>query len=229
MKFLEAAKDLRLRTHVMLTLHRGNLDQVIPLGEYLRGLTHRLSFNRLSQVGEATAMSVPDRAAYAAFADLYLTARNTNPILGLKDGLLNIRLLERGRRLFGACTGFGCGAAFNFVALLPNGEVHACRKFPSLLGNVTEKSFEAINFSRAAKKYRRGSVACRSCRLRRVRRVCGACMAVVHGQGGQVFRIATLNVLWIERQATRHFANRLINSRNADNDPHDWLVIIDCL
>ena len=31
---------------------------------------------------------------------------------------------------FGGCTGFGCGAAFNFMAVLPDGEVHACRKVP---------------------------------------------------------------------------------------------------
>jgi len=42
----------------MLTLHGGNRDQVIPLGERLRGLTSRLVFNRLSQVGEATGMAV---------------------------------------------------------------------------------------------------------------------------------------------------------------------------
>lgn len=183
--FLEAARELRLRTHVMLTLHAGNQAQVIPLGEYLRGLTQRLSFNRLAQVGEGAGMTVPDRTEYAAFADHYLAARRHNPLLGLKDGLLNIHLRQRGHRTFGGCTGFGCGAAFNFVALLPNGEVHACRKFPSLLGNAVEEDFEAIYFSRAAKEYRRGSKSCRSCRLSKV---CGGCMAVVHGQGGRVLQ-----------------------------------------
>ena len=120
---------------------------------------------------------------YATFADAYLTARRANPVLGLKDGLLNLRLKQRGHRLFGGCTGFGCGAAFNFVALLPDGEVHACRKFPSRLGNVVEDGFEAVYASRAARQYRRGPAACRGCGLRRV---CGGCMAVVHGQGGRV-------------------------------------------
>jgi selenobiotic family peptide radical SAM maturase len=184
LQFLAVAKELRLRTHVMLTLHDGNQDQVLPLGEQLRGLTHRLSFNRLAQVGEAIGLTVPDKTAYAAFAREYLKARRDNPGLGLKDGLLNIQLQQWGRRLFGGCTGFGCGAAFNFVALLPNGEVHACRKFPSLLGNVAAANLDAIYHSRLAKKYRHGSVACQHCGLRRV---CGGCMAVVHGQGGQVF------------------------------------------
>ena len=182
--FLAAARDLRVRTHVMLTLHDGNRDQVIPLGEYLRGLTSRLIFNRLSQVGEAAGMAVPDRSEDAGFASEYLAARRDNPLLGLKDGLLNIHLRRQGHRLFGGCTGSGCGAAFNFVALLPNGEVHACRKFPSLLGDVRADDFESIYFSPAAKRYRAGSAACRGCRLRRH---CGGCMAVVNGHGGKVF------------------------------------------
>jgi len=183
-QFLAVAKEQRLRTHVMLTLHDGNRDQVLPLGEQLRGLTHRLSFNRLAQVGEATGLTVPDKTAYAAFARQYLAARRDNPVLGLKDGLLNIPLHQRGRRLFGGCTGYGCGAAFNFVALLPNGEVHACRKFASLLGRAGVESLDTIYHSRVAKQYRHGSEACGRCRLRQV---CGGCMAVVHGQGGEVF------------------------------------------
>jgi len=183
--FLALAKEFRLRTHVMLTLHQANLNQVIPLGEQLRDLTHRLSFNRLSQVGEAAGMNVPDKTAYAAFAAQYLLARRENPILGLKDGLLNIHLQAWGRRRFGGCTGYGCGAAFNFLALLPNGEVHACRKFPSFLGNVDTESLANIYHSRAAKNYRHGSAACQGCRLRLA---CGGCMAVVHGHGGRIFR-----------------------------------------
>jgi hypothetical protein len=54
--------------------------------------------------------------------------------MGLKDNLLNLVLAEGGEAPFGGCTGNGCGAAFNFVTLLSDGEVHACRKFPSPWG-----------------------------------------------------------------------------------------------
>lgn len=183
-KFLAVAKKYRMRTSVMLTLHNDNMNQVVPLGERLRGLTSRLSYNRLSQVGEGVYLSVPHRSAYEAFSHQYLVARRSNPILGLKDGLLNIPLKNENHRLFGGCTGFGCGAAFNFLAMLPNGEIHACRKFPSLLGHFEDRNFESIYFSPEAKKYRQGSLACRGCKLSKN---CGGCMAVVHGQGGQVF------------------------------------------
>ena len=42
-------------------------------------------------------------------------------VLSFKDNMLNVRLAETGRPTFGGCTGFGCGAAFNFMALLPDG------------------------------------------------------------------------------------------------------------
>ena len=54
-------------------------------------------------------------------------AAQQNPVMRLKDNLLNIVRHRTGQDPFGGCTGYGCGAAFNFVALLADGEVHACR------------------------------------------------------------------------------------------------------
>ena len=178
--FLAAARPLGLETHVMLTLTRANLEQVIPLGSELRGLTARLTFNRLSQTGEGAALELPAKAEYADFLRRYLAAGHVNPVLGVKDNLFNIIRHRHGRPLWPGCTGFGCGAAFNFVALLPDGEVHACRKYPSLLGQIRDASLETIYHSVAARRYREGSQACRNCALRRH---CGGCPAVTAGQG----------------------------------------------
>jgi selenobiotic family peptide radical SAM maturase len=178
--FLKAAQRQGLRTHVMLTLTRDNLDQVLPLGDLLRGLTWRFTFNRLSCVGEAAGMAQPTRRELVEFMKQYLAARRSNPVLGVKDNLFNIIRHHFGRPLFRGCTGFGCGAAFNFVALLPDGEVHACRKFPSLLGNVRQSGLEEIYDSARAKQYRAGPVGCRRCRLRKS---CGGCLAVAYGCG----------------------------------------------
>jgi selenobiotic family peptide radical SAM maturase len=178
--FLIRARRLGLRTRVMLTLTRANLDQVIPLGNELRGLTGRFTFNRLAAVGEAKDLQLPDRCDYAEFLRAYTLARRANPVLGFKDSLFNILRLKHRERLMGGCTGFGCGAAFNFVALLPDGEVHACRKFPSLIGNIKTDSWEEIYQSEAARQYRAGPESCRDCRLRPV---CGGCQAVVYGSG----------------------------------------------
>ncbi len=180
LRFLADARRLGLRTHVMLTLGRGNLDQVLPLAEELRGLTHRLTFNRLCQVGGGASMEIPTQAEYEAFLGLYHEQARSNPLLGLKDNLFSLLRVRQGEAPRGGCTGHGCGAAFNFVALLPDGEVHACRKFPSLLGNIGTRTLCELYEGPAARAYRRGPEACLACSLRDH---CKGCMAVTHGQG----------------------------------------------
>lgn len=180
MSFLREARQRGVPTHVMLTLTRANLDQFLPLAEELRGLTTRITFNRLAQVGEGADLPTPDRAQYASFLERCLVARRNNPVIAFKDNLFNIVRHRNRRPLFSGCTGHGCGAAFNFVALLPDGEVHACRKFPSPLGNIRETSLGVIYATARARRYREGSTACSGCRLKNV---CGGCPAVTHGQG----------------------------------------------
>ncbi len=179
MDFLANARGAGLETHVMLTLTRANLDQVIPLGEQLRGLTGRFTFNRLAQVGEGRDLEGATKTELVRFLKDYLEARRSNPVFGFKDNLFNILRRQAGRRLFPGCTGFGCGAAFNFVALLPDGEVHACRKFPSRIGDIRKSNLQAIYHSEEARGYRAGSLSCRQCRLRHA---CGGCLAVSHGR-----------------------------------------------
>jgi selenobiotic family peptide radical SAM maturase len=180
MFFLEAARGAGLRTHVMLTLTRANLFQVIPLGDMLRGLTCRFTFNRLSNVGEGEHIETPTRDEFVEFLKQYLLARRGNPVFGVKDNLFNIIRHHFKRPLYPGCTGFGCGAAFNFVALLPDGEVHACRKYPSLIGHIQQSSFQEIYNSPEAARYRCGPAVCQVCVLRKS---CGGCPAVVYGKG----------------------------------------------
>lgn len=183
-KFLALLDKLGIESQVMLTLTAANMDQVIPLGELLRGKTGELNFNRLSLVGQGAALALPDPQDYAKFLEDYLDAARVNPVLHLKDNLLNILRHGRGEPLFGGCTGFGCGAAFNFLALLSDGQVHACRKFPSYLGNAFEQSLADIYDSELAGKYRAGPRACDGCDLRPA---CGGCLAITHSFGRDIF------------------------------------------
>jgi selenobiotic family peptide radical SAM maturase len=178
--FLEAARARHVTTHVMLTLTRENLEEVLPLAARLRGLTRRLSFNRLARIGGGAALALPDRGELAPFLDRYVAAARHDPLLGLKDNLLGLARLRAGLRPGGGCTGHGCGAAFNFVALLPDGEAHACRKFPSPIGRLPDGSLDQAWRSEAARRYRAGSEGCRGCALRPA---CGGCMAVTYGEG----------------------------------------------
>lgn len=175
--FLRMLTEMGVPNMVMLTLTRHNMSQVIPLAEVLEGITGGLTFNRLALFGEGESLELPTPAEYKDFLEAYVAALDDHPVLTLKDSLLNT-IFERDKSgLFGGCAGYGCGAAFNFVSILSDGEVHACRKFPSLIGNVLTDNLEDVYNSRAASRYRSGSSACAGCSLNAVCRGCPAITA----------------------------------------------------
>ncbi|MDP8266236.1 MAG: thio(seleno)oxazole modification radical SAM maturase SbtM [Candidatus Aceula meridiana] len=177
-KFLKILRELKISSAVMLTLTKENMSQILPLAKKLRGHAEYFTFNRLSQTGEGEGLGLPKKEDYQRFLEEYIKASETNPIIGFKDNLINIVLERENDKLFSGCTGFGCGAAFNFVAVLADGEVHACRKFPSLIGNILKQSLQEIYDSKMAKRYRRGAKECDGCSLRHA---CGGCLAVTSG------------------------------------------------
>ncbi len=183
-EFLGTLKDLDIYSMVMLTLTNDNLGQVLPLAEFLRNKTDLFTFNRLSMVGEGANLRLPSKKKFADFLEDYLDAAGDNPIIRLKDNLFNIILEKRENELFGGCAGFGCGAAFNFISVLPDGEAHACRKFPSPIGNILKDGIAGVYDSETAGRYRSGPRECRFCAIRPV---CGGCLAVAHGFGLNIF------------------------------------------
>jgi selenobiotic family peptide radical SAM maturase len=185
LEFLKILKGLEIYSMVMLTLTKDNMDQVIQLAEMLSGVADTFNFNRLSMVGEGANLQSPHKEDYKRFLEEYLKAAEDNPIMGLKDNLINIIRHKKGIEPFGGCTGFGCGAAFNFVTLLPDGEVHACRKLPSLIGNINDNTIEEIYESEIARNYRSRPASCRSCNIRAL---CGGCLAVTYSHGLDIFK-----------------------------------------
>ncbi len=182
--FLDILRSLNVYSMVMLTLTRDNMDQVLPLAERLRGKADVYHFNRLALFGEGANLSLPDRKRYRTFLEDYLKAAETNPVMGIKENLINILRREKGIDLYGGCAGYGCGAAFNFVSLLADGEVHACRKLPSPIGNIYQMPLAAIYDSAEARRYRLGPSACRGCD---VRSACGGCLASTLSHGLNIF------------------------------------------
>jgi selenobiotic family peptide radical SAM maturase len=184
LSFLDVLRELGVSSMVMLTLTSENIDQVLPLAEVLRGKADTFHFNRLSMFGEGVNLKMPDAQQYRSFLQSYLEAARNNPIMGIKDNLINIIHREQDREPFGGCTGYGCGAAFNFVSLLADGEVHACRKFPSPIGNINHRSIAEIYASDPARRYREGASACSTCTIRPV---CGGCLASTYSHNLKVF------------------------------------------
>jgi selenobiotic family peptide radical SAM maturase len=175
--FLQLLTAMGIPNMVMLTLTRRNMDQVLPLAEELEGVTDGLTFNRLALFGEGAVLELPTPDEYRHFLERYVFALDTQPVLLLKDSLLNTIFERDGSGLFGGCAGYGCGAAFNFVSVLSDGEVHACRKFPSPIGSILRDSLESVYRSPEAERYRRGSSGCSGCPLNAVCRGCPAVTA----------------------------------------------------
>ncbi len=184
LNFLDILKELDIYSMVMLTLTRANQDQVMELAELLRDKVDRFSFNRLSMVGEGASLQSVPTDSYRQFLVDWVKASTDNPSMGYKDNHLNTLFTQEGQDIMGGCTGFGCGAAFNFITLLAEGEVHACRKLPSYLGDITKQSLSEIYDSEISEKYRNGCSACEGCPTRPV---CGGCLAVTYGLGLDIF------------------------------------------
>lgn len=178
--FLALLKELGVYSMVMLTVTAENQTQVLALAEFLRDKVDLFTFTRLAQIGEGANLRGPTREDYRRFLKDYREAARQNPCLGFKENLFSLLAKEGGEPPWGGCTGHGCGAAFNFVAVLADGEVHACRKFPSPLGNAFSQGLGTVYDSSAAAAYRQGSAACQGCSLLPV---CGGCLAVSHGLG----------------------------------------------
>jgi len=185
LEFLDLLNEFEIKPVVMTTLTSGNMSHILPLTELVKDKVARFSFNRLSQTGEGAALGLPSKEEYGAFMVEYMAAATKDPTLGLKENLFNIFRHELGLKLTGGCTGYGCGAAFNFVAVLPNGDVYACRKFPSKIGNVHEADLGTIYDSAEAEQYRRGCVDCDGCAIRHK---CGGCLAVTASNGLDPFK-----------------------------------------
>ncbi|MHC1727393.1 MAG: SPASM domain-containing protein [Syntrophobacteraceae bacterium] len=62
--------------------------------------------------------------------------------------------------------------------------MHACRKFPSPIGNLQHETLSQIYDSESAQAYRDGSLSCRGCVIRPV---CGGCLASSFSFGLDVF------------------------------------------
>jgi radical SAM/SPASM domain protein of ACGX system len=81
----------------------------------------------------------------------------------------------------------GCGCGIRHMTLLENGNVYACRRFDSLVGNILNSDFYEIFFSNNMNKYRRIEMLekCGNCILLNY---CRGCHAVSYGILGDYFK-----------------------------------------
>lgn len=121
--------------------------------------------------------------------ETYAEISDKNTILSLKDHLFKLLLFEKGllkpsgKRIVSD----GCGCGVRHCAILPDGQVYACRRFPSPVGNLTTSSMEEIFFGGEMAKYREieSLEGCADCELLYQ---CRGCHATSYGAFGSFFK-----------------------------------------
>ncbi len=117
--------------------------------------------------------------------DKYEQYKNSNTTFNLKDHLWTLFLYEKGLfeidDILNKDTIYdGCHCAGSHLTILPNGDVMACRRFESRIGNALHESLYDIFNGTQIKKFREYERfdKCRNCELLRF---CRGCPAVAYG------------------------------------------------
>jgi hypothetical protein len=144
----------------MMTVHEDNRAEVWPLARALERRSRHYLLQPPLPCRRRAALRPPDPGEFRQLLRDYVQEEHRHPLWGFKDNPINHCLTESGREPCDDCTGFGCSTAFNFLVMLPDGEMPACRKFPSAVGNFAKNSPDELYFSPVARRYRSGFEAC---------------------------------------------------------------------
>ena len=112
----------------------------------------------------------------------YEQHKNSKTTFQLKDHLWSLFLYEKGLLKLPDCDKItdGCNCGRNHITILPNGDIYACRRMESKVGNVNENNLfdvwngEAMNAYRQYDKFTK----CSKCELKGV---CRGCPSVTYG------------------------------------------------
>lgn len=199
-KAIEKLRDHGIRPNIMFTLFPQNRADLIPLLHYLAVRTgiHAFIFDIGTSIGNATSLegTLHPGDLKKLCAD-YLREKRL-----LKEQGLPLTIVEKSHFLkiarFEESTFYpfpsrqvpvvsGCLAGWTSVAILSDGTVLPCRRYPVSAGKIPDKSFEEILLgSEVMRRFRRAQYfnGCGECSFYRY---CRGCPAVVRGLTGDGF------------------------------------------
>lgn len=185
--------DARIESTIMATVSLLNYRELPALARLcVQHKAGNFAFARYCPTDGNTQYNIPPSVYRQFLADMWsvyteLIDRGTN--FALKDHLWTAFLYEEG--LYKLCQDqglmvAGCHCAVNNVSLLPNGDVYACRRCESKIGNIYEQDFGEIFFSDKQEQYRQIErlEGCKDCKLLNY---CRGCHAVSAGTTGNFF------------------------------------------
>ncbi len=198
LKAIDILKAAEIKTHVMFSLSKTNEDDFLLLMDLLIAKKiDKLAFARVASVGKAK--DLDSSFSPREFRDFLLKVhnlhikakkKNLQTELVLKDHLWVllrhelglIRINPDSMKIEG-----GCGIGINFLVVLADGVVYACRRFPSPIGKIPEEKLldiflysKQLNFYRQFQNFKK----CSKCELINY---CRGCPAVAYGKTGSSF------------------------------------------
>ncbi len=118
----------------------------------------------------------------------YEQNKNCGTTFQLKDHLWSLFLYEKGLYKIPDCGEItdGCNCGRNHITILPNGDIYACRRMESKVGNIKEISLYDAWISENMNAYRQygNFIKCSKCELKNV---CRGCPSVTYGYTGNMY------------------------------------------
>ncbi len=197
LKGLHNLKEAGISSHVMFTLYKGNMDDLLPLIKIMAAeKVVSFAFSRVTSFGNAkqldsriTPLEYRDLLGQVYSLQQSLKTEGYQTRFPLKDHLWKLFLHEKGFYSVDIQnrdqkTVDGCHMGQSFLVLLPDGNALACRRFYSPVGKFPQQDLSGIFLSAkkmAAYRKIKHLETCKSCELLYH---CRGCRAVAHGFHG---------------------------------------------
>ena len=183
---IKILKKAGIRSLIMTTVFRENIDEIPEITRICADNgVDLVAFARYG--GNNSNCISPER--YKEFLEkmycVYQKLKNSGSNFSYKDHLWKLFFWEKGLVIIDKRNKEivdGCHCGFGHLSILPNGDVYACRRFDSLVGNAIKEKIDDIFLSDEMEKYRRiDSLECKNCNLILY---CRGCPAVSYGEYG---------------------------------------------
>jgi len=183
---IKILQDAGIRASIMTTVSKTNIDEITGIiDEVVSHNAGLFSFARYCPTGLEKSNNISPieyKQLLENIWDKYQTYKDSNTIFTLKDHLWTLFLYEKGifkipENLKEDVIYDGCNCGNSHLTILPNGDVFACRRMDSKIGNALNDNIYDIFMGKNMDYYRQFEK-CIKCELHRF---CRGCPAVSYG------------------------------------------------
>ncbi len=195
LKKIDSLKKANIHANIMTTVSKTNINEIPKIiDNVVEHNADLFSFARYcpTSLEKSFQMSAEEYHELLNICwERFEEYKNSNTKFNLKDHLWTLFLYEKG--LFEISPELeddviydGCNCANSHLTILPNGDVYACRRMESKVGNALEEDIYDIFFGNEMNSYRQYEKfeKCSKCELLRF---CRGCPAVSYGTTGDMY------------------------------------------